>query len=355
MTASTNDLFYGKEKRALRFSFLSVFVCFFSPMGMEVNSMVSQSAPSALGKKNTPLARAARILKKEYELWILILPVIAYFIIFCYIPMYGLVIAFQDYMPGHGFLDGPWVGLKHFSAFIHGLYSWRLVRNTVLLNVFLLLWGFPVPIIFALILNEVKVLWFKKLVQTVSYLPYFISTVVICGLIKSFLSPADGIVNILRESIGLKSINFLSKAKYFRSVYVVTDIWVFMGWNSIIYIAAISGINQEMYEAARIDGASRIQSVRYITLPSIKPTIILLLIMNIGSLMSMSAEKILLLYSPLTYETADVISTYVYRSGLLNAQYSFASATGLFNSVINFLLLVFANWLSKKYTEVSLW
>ncbi len=317
--------------------------------------MTTGTSSTVLKKNSSKGSRFLKGFKKEYELWLLILPVIAYFIIFCYIPMYGLVIAFQDYMPGKGFLDGPWVGLKHFQAFVEGLYFHRLVRNTVLLNAYLLLWGFPFPIIFALLLNEVKVIWFKKAVQTISYLPYFISTVVICGLIKSFLSPANGIVNVLRESIGLQSINFLSKAKYFRTVYVITDIWVFMGWNSIIYLAAISGINQELYEAARIDGASRIQCGWYITLPSIKQTVILLLIMNIGSLMSMSAEKILLIYSPLTYETADVISTYVYRSGLLNAQYSFASATGLFNSVINFLLLVLANWLSKKYTEVSLW
>ena len=299
--------------------------------------------------------RIIRQLKKEYALWLLILPVIAYFIIFCYVPIYGLLIAFQDYQPGRSFLAGPWVGMKHFRSFVTGIYFVRLVRNTVLLNVYLLLWGFPIPIIFALLLNEINIGWFKKFTQTVSYLPYFVSTVVICGLIKSFLSPTDGIINIMREGLGMKSVNFLSKAKYFRTVYVVTDIWVFMGWNSIIYIAAITGINQELYEAARIDGATRMQSMWYITLPGIKQTVILLLIMNIGSLMSMSSEKILLLYSPLTYETADVISTYVYRSGLLNAQYSFASATGLFNSIINLLLLTVANTLSRKATEVSLW
>lgn len=316
--------------------------------------MTAQVKTKSTGK-GSMYSRIIRRLKKEYALWILIIPVIAYFVIFKYIPMYGLVIAFQDYRPGSGFFASPWVGMKHFKAFVEGIYFFRLIRNTLLLNVYLVLWLFPIPIIFALLLNEVKVLWFKKVVQTVSYLPYFVSTVVICGLIKSFLAPSTGIINILRENLGFKSIAFLSKAKYFRTIYVISDVWVFMGWNSIIYIAAISGINPEIYEAGRIDGTNRLQAMWYITLPSIKQTIVILLIMRIGNMLSMGVQKLILLYSPATYSTADCISSYVYRSGLLNAQYSFAAAVDLFNSIINFLLLVCTNFISKKYTEVSLW
>lgn len=293
--------------------------------------------------------------RQEKYLWLIILPVIAFFVIFCYVPMYGLIISVKDYNPMLGYLKSPFVGLKYFIEFFNSVYFGRLMRNTFLLNVYWVLIGFPVPILFAIMLNEVRNIHFKKIVQTVSYLPHFISTVVVVGILVNFLSLSDGVVNIVLRKLGGAAIDFMAKPQWFRTIYIASGIWQNMGWDSIIYLAAIATINPELYEAARIDGASRYHAIRYITLPSISPTVILLLILNIGSLMSMGAEKILIMYNPLTYETADVISTYVYRSGILSSQFSFATAVGLFNSVINFILLVAANRISRRFTEVSLW
>ncbi|SFP95304.1 ABC transporter permease [Caldicoprobacter faecalis] len=282
------------------------------------------------------------------------LPVIAYYIIFHYMPMYGAIIAFKEFNPALGIIRSPWVGFKHFKSFFEGVYFWRLIRNTLLISIYSLVWGFPAPIILALLLNEVKNNYFKRTVQTISYLPHFISLVVVCGIIKDFTS-TDGVINDIIELLGGERTNFLMKPEWFRPIYVGSGIWQEVGWGSIIYLAAITNIDPELYEAATIDGASRWKQTWHITLPGIVPTIVILLILRLGGLMSVGFEKIILLYNSATMETADVISSYVYRRGLLDFDYSFSAAVGLFNSVINLILITSANKLSRKISETSLW
>jgi putative aldouronate transport system permease protein len=293
------------------------------------------------------------VIRNKY-IYLMLLPTIAYYIIFRYIPMYGVVIAFKDFKAGLGILRSPWVGLKYFRQFFNSYYVWRLIRNTLLLNVYELIFSFPAPIILALLLNELRSNKYKRFVQTVSYLPHFISMVVVVGLIKTFFSQ-NGLVNTLISNIGLKSPNFLIDPKWFRTLYIGSGIWQGVGWGSIIYLAAISGIDPMLYEAAIIDGAGRFRKITAITIPSIMPTIVILLIFRIGGMMSVGFEKVFLIYNPSIYETADVISTFVYRSGLLQVQYSYSSAIGLFNNIINFLLLVTANYMSRTVSETSLW
>jgi putative aldouronate transport system permease protein len=268
--------------------------------------------------------------------------------------MYGATIAFKDFSISRGIMGSPWAGFVYFEQFFNSFFFWRILRNTLLISIYTLLWGFPIPIIFALILNEFRGK-FKRFVQTVSYLPHFISVVVVCGLIVNILSPQNGLVNNIIQMMGGDSINFLGDPRYFRSVYVTSVIWQGFGWNSIIYLAALTSINPELYEAATIDGANRFQQMKHVTLPGIVGTIVILLLLNIGSLMNVGFERIILLYNPATYETADVISTYVYRAGLLNAQYSFGAAVGLFNSVISVVLLVSCNSLSRRLSGLSIW
>jgi len=269
--------------------------------------------------------------------------------------MYGVLMAFQNFRPLQGFFGSPWVGFKHFEAFFESIYFWRLLRNTVLLSVYSLIWSFPVPILFALLLNEVRQRMFKRVVQTTSYLPHFISVAVVVGMLVNFTSPVDGIINQLLNKVGLPSVHFLAEPGWFRTLFISSGIWQSFGWESIIYIAAISGINPELYEAAEIDGANRIRKMFHITLPGIMPTIIILLILSMGNLMTVSFEKILIMYSPAIYETADVIGTYVYRRGIENGEFSYATAISLFNNVINIMLLIIANYASRKVTETSLW
>lgn len=292
---------------------------------------------------------------RDKYLLLLILPVLIYYIIFHYIPMYGVIIAFKNFSASKGIIGSSWAGFKWFKQFFKSIYFGRVVRNTILINIYSLLWGFPIPIIFALLLNELNDGLFKRAVQTISYLPHFISVVVIAGMIVNFLSPSSGVVNMTLKALGRESINFLSEPDWFRTIYVSSGIWQGFGWNSIIYLAAISSIDPSLYEAAVIDGANRWDQMKYVTLPGIAPTIIILLILNLGRIMSLGFEKIILLYTPATYETADVISTYVYRRGLLNAEYSFGAAVGLFNSIINFILIITVNKISNKVTETSLW
>lgn len=296
-----------------------------------------------------------RRLYKDRFFVAMILPVVVYYLLFSYYPMYGVLIAFKNYMPSKGIMGSEWVGLEYFRQFFGGVYFWRLLRNTLLISVYSLLWGFPVPIIFALMLNEFRDGAFKRIVQTFSYLPHFISIVVTCGMIINFLSPTGGIINLLVRAFGGKSINFLGKPQYFRTIYVASNIWQEFGWNSIIFIAALSGVDPQLYEAARIDGAGRFKQMLYVTIPSIMNTMIILLILNIGNIMSVGFEKIILLYNSATYETADVISTYVYRMGLQSLQYSYSSAVGLFNSVINVVLLVTSNAVAKRITGMGIW
>ena len=294
-------------------------------------------------------------LRRDRQLVFMLIPVVIFFAVFSYYPLYGILIAFKDYSISKGILGSPWAGLRYFRQFFLSPYFGRLLRNTVLISVYSLLWGFPVPIIFALLLNEFKDGKFKRLIQTVSYLPHFISLVVICGILIDIFSPQGGVVNALLYSLTGKRINFFGEPEWFRTMYVGSGVWQEFGWNSIIYLAAITGINPDLYEAAKIDGAGRLRQIWHVTLPGIKPTILTLLILNLGNIMSVGYEKIILLYSPTTYETADVISTYVYRTGLLSQQYSYAGAVGLFNSVINIAILVLCNFVGKKLFGVGIW
>ncbi|TAH69851.1 MAG: sugar ABC transporter permease, partial [Anaerolineaceae bacterium] len=283
-----------------------------------------------------------------------LLPVVLYYLVFCYFPMYGAQIAFRNFRPRLGITGSEWIGLENFITFFKGIYFNRLIRNTLLINLLNLIIGFPAPIILALLLNEVRNVRFKRTIQTISYLPHFISTVVIAGMILQFVG-TDGFITKILTSFGLPQKNLLTIPNMFRPIYITSEIWQGVGWSSIIYIAAITGINPELYEAAKIDGAGRFKQVLNVTIPGIMPTIITMFILRIGSMMSLGYEKIILLYNSSIYETADVISTYVYRKGLLDLNYSFGAAVDLFNSVINLVLLITANKICKKLTDSSLW
>jgi putative aldouronate transport system permease protein len=298
------------------------------------------------------LARAAS--RDRYLLLMALLPVVWY-VVFCYVPMYGVLISFKDFSIGKGIMGSPWVGFKHFAQFFHSIYFIRLLRNTLLLSVLGLVVGFPVPIIFALMLNEFRDGPFKRVVQTISYLPHFVSLVVVVGMLVNFLSPSGGIVTTVLARMGIEPIAFMSTPAWFRPLYIGSDIWQNFGWDSIIYLAALSSVDPELYDAARVDGAGRWKQLLHVTLPSIAPTIVILLILSLGNLMSVGFEKIILMYNSSTYEVADVINTYVYRAGLLTARYSFGAAVGLFNSAINIVLLVIANSIARRVSAVSLW
>jgi len=322
----------------------------------EAEELQSSGAKKAAAR---PVARRkggalARIWQQRW-LYLLVAPAIVYFLVFCYVPMYGLIIAFKDYSPFVGFWESRWVGLAHFRQFFSSIYFWRLLRNTVLLNFYGLIFGFPVPIILALLLNEVGNSTFKRIVQTCSYMPYFVSTVVVAGMIVNFLSPTTGIVNNVLKVLGFEPIPFLTRPEWFRPVYVASGIWQGAGWGSIIYLAALAGIDPSLYDAAKVDGANRLQRMRYVSIPGIMPTIMVLLLLNLGSMLSVGFEKVFLLYNPRTYETADVFSTYVYRAGLIGQQWGFGTAVGLFNSVANLILLALFNYLARKAGQQSLW
>jgi putative aldouronate transport system permease protein len=291
---------------------------------------------------------------KHKYVYLMAVPILAYYIIFCYIPMYGVSIAFQDFSVKLGYFKSPWVGFKYFKEFFNSYYFWRLLKNTLLLNIYDLICGFPAPIILALLLNEVKNKWFKSTVQTISYLPHFISMVVICGMILDFTA-TDGLINTILSYFGVTPSNLMVKPELFRTIYIGSGIWQGVGWGSIIYLAALAGIDPQLYEAATIDGAGRWRQLWSVTIPGIAPTIIILLILRLGSMMSVGFEKIILLYNPMTYETADVISTFVYRKGLIDSDYSYSTAVGLFNSAISFVLIILANKFSRKFSETSLW
>ena len=292
--------------------------------------------------------------KRDKYLILMVLPCILFFVIFHYIPMFWNIIAFEKYNARQGIFGSQWVGLENFRRFFASPYAFRVIRNTLVINLMDLVFGFPVPIIFALLLNEVRNNKVKRTIQTFTYLPHFISVVVVVGMMNILLSPTDGLVNKLIVGLGGNSINFLVDVKWFRWLYVLSNIWQNFGWDSIIYFAAIAGINAEIYEAAMVDGAGRWKKMIYITLPSIVPTVIILLIMRIGWLLSVGFEKVLLMYNEATYEVADVISTYIYRASLLNADFSYGTAIGLFNCVISLVLVLGANWVSRRFSETSL-
>lgn len=293
------------------------------------------------------------IVQNKYLYLLFSLPV-AYFIIFQYAPMFGILIAFKDYNVFQGVLKSPWVGTKYFEQFLTDPYFWKLVRNTVLINVYMLLFFFPTPIILALLLNELSRQWFKRLVQTISYLPHFLSTVVICGMIINFMN-TDGLINQALQYFGHEPVKFLLMPDWFRTIYIGSEIWAGIGWGSIIYLAALTSLDPQIYEAATMDGANRWQQTIHITLPGIAPVITIMFLLTLGNIMSVGFEKILLLYTGPTYETADVISTYVYRRGLINSDFSYATAVGLFQSIIALCFVSTANYISRKLSATSLW
>ncbi|GLX66508.1 ABC transporter permease [Paenibacillus glycanilyticus] len=299
----------------------------------------------------TPLWKHVR---KEWKLYSFLLIPVIYFLIFKYAPMIGNVIAFRKYRGGPNFLGSEWVGLQYFRMFMKDPTFWRAFWNNIFLSVAYLIVRFPLTLIFALLINEIRTLKLKKFVQTVSYLPHFISMVILAGMVKEMLS-VSGPINALLGHFGVDPIQFISLPQWFSTIYVSSGIWQGLGWGTILYLAAMTGINTELYEAARIDGASRLRLAWHVTIPGILPTIMTLLVLDIGGIMGSNFEKILLLYNPLTYETADVISTYVYRMGITNANFSYATAVGLFEGVIGLILVTTANAISKKTTKSSLW
>lgn len=289
-------------------------------------------------------------------LYLMFVPVIVFYIIFCYAPLFGAIIAWKQYSPGpgKGIFGSKVVGWAHFKTFINGPFFWRLVGNTLSINIKMLLFQFPLPIVFALLLNELRFDKFRKIVQTVTYMPHFVSTVVVCGLMTIFCR-SDGLLTYLLTFLGFPKTNLLTIEGYFQPLYIGMNIWQELGWDSIIYFAALTSVDAALYEAARVDGAGRWKQMWHITLPGIAPTIVILLILRLGNLMSLGWDRIVLLYSEMVYPTADVISTYVYRTGLVQLQYSYATAVGLMNSAVNIVLLFSANMIARSVSGNSLW
>ena len=308
---------------------------------------------SAAGKKGL-ISKIGKDFRANKMIYLMMIPVVAYYIVFCYWPMYGIVISFKNFKPALGILESHWVGLDNFKEFFGSIYFGRTLKNTLRISFANLLFGFPAPIIFAVFLNEIRGRRFKKCIQTITYLPHFISTVVICSVVIQFTNSTGLITNMVNAVTNHQG-GLISDANYFLPVYVVSDIWQGFGWGSIVYLAAIAGINQELYEAANIDGASRLKQIWHVTLPGIASTIVIMLILRIGGLMSIGWEKAFLLQSPLTYETSDIISTYVYRKGFQDMDYGYSTAVNLFNSVINCFLVVISNKISRKVSDTSLW
>ena len=306
------------------------------------------------GAKKKPLGQIiSRDFKMNKYKYLMIIPVLVYLALFAYKPMYGLVIAFKNYKPTRGIERSAWVGFLWFETFFKDIYFWRLLRNTFMLSALSIIFGFPAPILLALMINEVQNTKFKRTVQTITYMPYFISLVVTCSIIKIYCQQ-NGLFSQIAEFFGGQRQNFMINPAAFRPIYVISGIWQNIGWNSIIYLAALSGIDQEQYEAARIDGANRFQQILHVTIPGILPTIMVLFVLRMGSILNVGYEKVLLLYTSNTYEVADVFSTYTYRMGLENQQYSLSTAVGLFNTLVNIVFLLLTNWLSRKTTESGL-
>lgn len=302
-------------------------------------------------KKHGPLF----YLKRQYQLYLMILPAFLIILCFNYIPMYGLQLAFRKFESSKGLTGGEFVGLDFFLRFLKGAQFKDLMKNTFLISFYTLLAGFPMPIIFALIFNQIRNAKQKKIVQTIAYIPHFISTIVLVGMLLVFLSPSSGIAGSIFRSLGMDSVNIMGESKYFRAVYVISDVWQHAGWNSIIYIAALSGIDTQLYEAAKVDGANKWKRILHIDIPCLIPTIIILLILNAGNVMSVGFEKVFLMQNSLNLTVSEVISTYTYKIGIKNNQISYSSAIGLFNTLINFIFLVIVNQISKKASKTSLW
>ncbi|MFC3798045.1 ABC transporter permease [Cohnella sp. GCM10012308] len=315
----------------------------------------AQPQPIRKRTKRSRTLEARKSFKKHWQLYLVVLPPLLFFLIFKYYPMANAVLAFKDYNVIKGIWGSPWVGMKNFKLFFDNPIFWDLIRNTILLSGYLLLAGFPIPILLALMLNEIRSGRFKRIVQLVTFAPYFISTVVMVSIIMLFLAPRLGFANVALNHLGFDSINFLGEPGMFRSIYVWSDIWQTAGYSAVIYLAALAGIDPTLYEAAKVDGASRFQKIVHVDLPGILPTIVVILILNVGNVMAIGFEKVYLLQNPLNQSTSEIIATYVYSIGLLNANYSFATAVGLFNSVINLVLLLLVNGIAKRLTSNSIW
>lgn len=305
--------------------------------------------------KSNGTSKFMKSLKRDYQLYLLVIPSVIYFIVFHYIPMYGIQLAFKDYNILEGITASPWVGLEHFERFFNSYQFERLIKNTLGLSLFQLIAGFPIPIVLALLLNTVKNKYSKKFIQTVTYVPHFISVVVLVGMLNVFLSPNGGLFNNLLGLVGVDPIYFLGQKEYFKSIFVFSGIWQNAGWGTIIYLAALSSIGPELYEAAKVDGASKLQIIKHIDFPGILPTVIILLVMNLGRIMNLGFQKAYLLQNSLNAETSEIIQTYMYKVGILERQFEYSTAISLFNTVINIVLLVTANQLAKKFSESSLW
>ena len=317
--------------------------------------MTKQLSPAEKAKATS---ERRRLIRRDWKMnkavYLMAVPVIVYFFIFNYIPMGGILMAFEDYSIKKGIFGSTFVGFDNFIRFFNSIYCWRVIRNTLLISLYGLLFSFPFPIIFALCLNEIRNTKFKKLTQTISYLPYFISIVVVVSILQDFTS-ADGVLTQLAAALGDTGGAPWSRPEWFRNLYIGSNIWQHLGYNSIIFISALAAIDQELYEAAVIDGAGRWKQTLYITLPELSSTIVVLLILRLGQIMNVGYEKTILMYSPATYETADVIASYVYRVGIEDADYGYSTAINFFNSVVNFLVLFVANAISRKLSETSLW
>ena len=317
---------------------------------------VSESATRATEKPmRERLVWLADHFKREWQIYVMLAPMIIWFLLFLYKPMYGLQIAFKDYSIFRGIVESPWVGWEHFETLFNNSQFIRAVKNTVIISALSLIFGFPVPIFLALMFNEILHALYRRTCQTIVYLPHFISTVIIAGIVITAFSPSAGIVNTIIGWIGIEPVYFLTKPEWFRPIFIGSGIWQEAGFSSIIFLAAIAGVNPSLYESAVVDGASRWQMVWKITIPSIMPTIIIMLIIRIGNLMEVGFELIILLYQPATYQTADVINTFIYRQGLQSGQYDLAAAAGLFNAVVAFVLVMTANSISKRVSRTSLW
>lgn len=304
--------------------------------------------------RRSPLTALARDFKRYKLVYFILIPVIVYYVIFHYLPMFGVVIAFQNFKPAKGIAGSEWVGLKNFVDFFDGPYATRLIVNTILLSVYQIAIGFPAPILLALLFNEMRGNRYKRVCQTLTYMPHFVSLVVICGIVRVFTS-STGLITTICTWFGMERVNLLAQPQYYRTIYVLSGVWQSIGWGSIIYLATLTNADPSLFEAAELDGANRIQKIIHINLPLLIPIIAIQLIMRVGSLMSEGADKTILLYTPVTYDTSDIISSYVYRIGLERQSYSTASAVGLFNSLINMFLVVFANWFSRTFVKESLW
>jgi putative aldouronate transport system permease protein len=323
-------------------------------MSSNVRSLPYARPRTATAPRVSIRSRLAKDLSRNRYVYLMLAPVVLYYLVFHYGPMYGAIIAFKDFTPAQGILGSRWIGLENFQEFFGSVYITRLLRNTLAINILDVVFGFPAPIVLALLLNELTSARFKRMVQTITYLPHFMSLVVVVGIMIDFLS-RDGLINTLLSVVGIQSTAYMQEAGWYWVLYVGSNIWQSVGWGSIIYLATIASVDPTLYEAAVMDGANRWRQLWHITLPGIMPMIITLLILRIGMMMSVGYEKTILMYNPSTYDTADVISSYVYRKGVLGMDYGFSAAVGLFNSVINFMFLFAANRLSRRMNQPSLW